>query len=267
MSFEFLKKCLRKLKKGKGSPDGATAEILQALPEEVLSQFADELQKMFSSLTPRKWTKIIATLIPKVVGPKGLNEFRPLSSLCCVRKLIGYIWIETLPADLRWHTFQTAFLKGRDASQAVFTIQRCSELAREWSIPLFCAQLDLKKAFDKAKHSSISRALQMKGVSQQHIAIMNAWWQQSSAHIGLGNLKASRPVHSHRGVPQGAPESPLVFTMLVDEIIGDLDEEWQKRAYGWHCGEFSLTCLAYADDVLFFKFKKSARDDDQRLLP
>ena len=32
------------------------------------------------------------------------------------------------------------------------------------------------------------------------------------------NNVASRNIALHRGVPQGAPESPLIFTCVIDEL-------------------------------------------------
>ena len=153
----------------------------------------------------------------------------------------------SLPRELPWRSCQAAFLPGRDAAQAV-----CCELSKEWGRPLFVAQLDLKKAFDKAKHSAISDALLSKGVSPHHVAILNSLWSQSSMLFKLGHLRAARAVKAHRGVPQGAPESPLVFTTLVDEILGPLISKWTEQGLGWALDQVLMTCLAYADDVLLF---------------
>ena len=43
--------------------------------------------------------------------------------------------------------------------------ERCTELAREWSIPVFIAQLDLKKAFDGISHGSTAEMLRRKNLS------------------------------------------------------------------------------------------------------
>ena len=36
-------------------------------------------------------------------------------------------------------TLQTAFIPHRQGAEAVYMIERCTELAREWSIPVFIA--------------------------------------------------------------------------------------------------------------------------------
>ena len=54
------------------------------------------------------------------------------------------------------------------------------------------------------------------------------------------------------GSTQGAPESPLVFVMVADEILGGLRPSWERRNFAWTCDAVSLSCLGYADDFLLF---------------
>ena len=59
-------------------------------------------------------------------------------------------------------------------------------------------------------------------------------------------------------MPQGAPESPLVFVMVADEILGGLRPSWERRNFAWTCDEVSLSCLGYADDVFLFSGSKAS---------
>ena len=81
--------CLARLKKGKSSPDGVTAEMLLALPEEQIVCLARNIQNMFSSLNFQEtWFQVMASLIPKKPHPRGLHEFRPINCLTTFRKLL-----------------------------------------------------------------------------------------------------------------------------------------------------------------------------------
>ena len=56
--------CLARLKKGKSSPDGVTAEVLLALPEEQILCLARNIQSMFSSFNFQEtWFRVMASLI------------------------------------------------------------------------------------------------------------------------------------------------------------------------------------------------------------
>ena len=50
----------------------------------------------------------------------------------------------------------------------------------------------------------------------------------------------------------GARESPMIFTIFVDGILGSLISEWTAQGIGWSCDHLLMVCLAYADDVLLF---------------
>ena len=142
-------KCLGGLKKGKSSPDGVTAEMLLALPEEQIVRLAKNMQDMLSSLNFQEtWFRVMASLIPK--KKKHIREVStssaPISWLTTFCKLLGDIWLLKLP-PISWKTLQTAIIPHRQGPEAVYMTDRCTELAREWSIPVCIAHLDLKKAF------------------------------------------------------------------------------------------------------------------------
>ena len=66
LSSVHFESCLRRLKGGKGSPDGLTAEIYKALPGHVKESLRAFLQRAFWSLDlPAIWFQSTAALIPK----------------------------------------------------------------------------------------------------------------------------------------------------------------------------------------------------------
>ena len=126
--LELLDMTIKKLKRGKGSPDGCVAEVCHALPPSARKVLLTGLQDHFDTLSfPSEWTETSATLIPKCVGPQGLKDCRPLASLSAIRKLLGNVWMLSLPRELPWRSFQAAFLPGRDAVKAAILVQRCCE--------------------------------------------------------------------------------------------------------------------------------------------
>ena len=73
----------------------------------------------------------MTTLAPKVFGATALAKFRPIAGLCAMRKLLGYIWLGSLP-KLTFLSVQTAFVPGSHADTGVFMINRAAELSREF---------------------------------------------------------------------------------------------------------------------------------------
>ena len=135
-------------------------------------------------------------------------------------------------------------------------LTRVAELAREWASPVYVGQLDLRQAFDKIKHSAVIEALLEKQVPLQLIAVLVAWWSQSELSVRLQSVSSHRKIRVQRGVPQGAPDSPLVFAMTTDCALGSLQSRWAQSDAGWSLdsplGRLWVSCLAYADDILVF---------------
>ena len=262
VTVDIIKRALKRLKPGKSSPDGVTAEMLQSLPEDALKSLAMDFTRRFATLDiPQRWTEVSASLIPKIAAARELKSFRPVSSLSAIRKLWGYVWMELLPS-LHFKTLQTAFVKGVDAAQGVYSLKRAAELSREWGIPLFAIQIDLKRAFDKISHAAVASALKRKGVPTQLIAVLCKMWLQSSVTAKLGHA-TSKKIAMHRGVPQGAPDSPLIFTCVMDEILSELQASWAARDLGWSMDTFWLPAVGYADDVILLA--KSKEDAETML--
>ena len=125
-----------------------TAEILQKLPDDALIAFAADMDRRCQELDFDKgWTDSAAVLTLKSHGAFSLDMFRQLACLVTMRKLLGYLWLASLPS-LCFQTFQTAFVKGTHAMHGVFALLKAAELSKEWGEPLYVAQLDVKKAFN-----------------------------------------------------------------------------------------------------------------------
>ena len=53
-----------------------------------------------------------------------------------------------------------------------------------------------------------------------------------------------------RGLSQGAPESPVIFTMIMELTLRDLIKSWIARKLAWRLDDFVLATIFYADDVV-----------------
>ena len=107
---ETLKMIIKKLKPGKGSSDGITAEILRELDDSNLEAMAAALESLFLfSELPQTWSEITATLVPKLAVPSGPKDFRPIASLVTLRKLVGYLFLHFTPTP-SWQSLQCGFV-------------------------------------------------------------------------------------------------------------------------------------------------------------
>ena len=110
----LLTKCIKKLRKHKSSPDGFAAEIVHQLSSNSSHKPSRTRSHHWIS---RQWT-VAASLIPKKPFPGKLSEFRPISSLSRIIKLLGYVWLAAM-GNTQFNWFQTGFLRKIDASHGV----------------------------------------------------------------------------------------------------------------------------------------------------
>ena len=126
---------------------------------------------------------------------------------------------------------------------------RVAELAREWSVSVCIAQLDLKKAFDHVSHIAAFDAMDEQKVPMAAQALIAKLWDLTTV-VGKLGREESNPVRLDRGVPQGAPESPIIFTMVVEMILGRAMRRWRTSGAGWRLDDVWISCVCYADDIV-----------------
>ena len=79
--------------------------------------------------------------------------------------------------------------------------------------------------------SAVLRALSIQGASTHCVAVLAILLQKGEAHLKLGPL-VTDPIHMDRGVPQGAPESPMIFIQVVEMVLmgapSNVERTWKR---------------------------------------
>ena len=207
---------------------------------------------------PIDWLCSMTVMAPKVVGATCLTKFRPVAGLCAVRKVLGYVWLKSLP-PLKYESVQTAFVPQTHADAGLFLLMRAAELSREWQKEIVVVHLDVKNAFDHVDHRAAFKAMKLQGVSLFSMALIAAIWNGSCMKARLGTVSSNK-VRMSRGLSQGAPESPVIFTMIMELVLRDLIKSWTTRKLAWRLDDFALAAICYADDVMLFAVSMSAAE-------
>ena len=194
------------------------------------------------------------TLAPKTAGANTLAKYRPIANLNTTRKIFGYMFLASLP-QLDFMSRQTAFVKGCHANMGAHMYLRIGELCREWNLECNAAQLDVRKAFDHVCHAAALRAMEEMGVGDHSRALIAKAWSLSKVRARLAT-KTSEPVNLERGLPQGAPESPIIFAMILECVVRRCEEKWAVKGWGFWLDGMRWVSACYADDIFLISVKK-----------
>ena len=118
---------------------------------------------------------------------------------------------------------------------------------------------DFDKAFDSVYRDCIWVALRCQGIPDKIIAIIKAKCRV------LQKGKLSEPFEVHSGVPQGCILSPLLFLLVVGDVVNAALLSHRNNGLRWTMNRF-LQHLVYADDICLLSHKISYIQDMIRSL-
>ncbi|MCI12774.1 LINE-1 reverse transcriptase like, partial [Trifolium medium] len=99
---------------------------------------------------PKSLLSYFVALIPKVSSPFGLGDYRPISLLGCLYKLIAKVLAARLAKVM--HSLissnQSAFIKGRNLIDGVLIVNEVVNLAKRSDKECLILKVDFEKAYD-----------------------------------------------------------------------------------------------------------------------
>jgi len=118
-------------------------------------------------------------------------------------------------------------------------IQRKKTLGR----PALLGFLDIKAAYDSVDREKLWNKLIRKGASKELVTILMALFSNNESCIVVNGRK-SEPLKHPMGLMQGSIISPVLYSIFVDDLAGEL----RKKSRG-SLGGTSLMAFFYADDI------------------
>lgn len=255
ITADELKQAVKLLKKGKACG-------LDNIPNEVLEMplCVSVMVRLFnlcldSGMIPELWSQCIILPIGKgdaTVSTDPLTH-RGLALQCCIYKLYSLVINRRLnnyfESNELLHETQNGFRRNRGCVDHVFTLAETIRLnlSQSDSTVVACF-VDLKKAFPSVNRNLLLYKLQQYGVKGKVIRAIAAVYDKPQYCVRV-NGQHTDMFPSVLGLPEGDPNSPLSFSVFLNDLLCELQESGLGIYYGSGLTD-RLAVLAYADDLV-----------------
>jgi RNA-directed DNA polymerase len=201
-----MRAALQQVRAHKGAP-GIDAMHVEELPAFLKAHWLAIKEQLLQGTYQPQLMKRVEIPTP------GSREKRKLGIPCVLDRLIQQAMLQVL--QWRWDptfsAFSYGFRPGRSAHQAVAQAQAYMEQGYSYVV-----DIDLEKFFDRVCHDRLMSRLAQRITDKRALKLIRASLQGGIFEDGL----TTRPIE---GTPQGAPLSPFLSNVVLDELEKELE--------------------------------------------
>jgi hypothetical protein len=202
---------------------------------------------------PKSFLSYFVALIPKVNSPFGLGDFRPISLLGCLYKLIAKVLATRLGHVMNSLIAQnqSVFIKGRNLVDGVVVVNELVDLMKRQKKKCLIFKVDFEKAYDSVDWGFLEYMLGRFGFDDVWIGWIRACVFGGSLSV-LVNGSPTNEISIKRGLKQGDLLAPFLFLLVAEGLSGVMQRAEDLSLFKGIMirNGPSITHLQYADDTL-----------------
>ncbi|KAJ9536472.1 hypothetical protein OSB04_un000353 [Centaurea solstitialis] len=238
--------------------DGFSSRFFKAAWEVVGNDVSISIHNFFyDGRLLKELNHTLICLLPKIPNATSVSDYRPIACCSVLYKCISKIIVDRMKPVLDGivNKSQSAFIPGR---RIVDNILMAHELVVGYHLnvgPPRCAfKIDLRKAYDMVDWGFLIRMLE--GFGFHHVLVK--WIKElvtTTSYSVMINGEQRGFFKGERGIRQGDPLSPYLFTLIMEGFSMIFKRCIQEAAdFGYHpgCEGIELTHLCFADDLFVF---------------
>jgi hypothetical protein len=157
-------------------------------------------------------------------------------------KILEKIVEERLRKTTKIDEMQFGFMPGKSTVDAIFIVRQLYEKALEGNKKLFCAFVDLEKAYDRVPRELIWWCLRKRGVTEKIVRIIKEMYDGAKTKVKTPGGPTDE-FEIKVGLHQGSSLSPYLFLLVIDTI-----SETTRKEGVWE--------LLFADDLVLMEETK-----------
>ncbi|CAL1358445.1 unnamed protein product [Linum trigynum] len=197
-------------------------------------------------------------LIPKKEAPESFLQFRPIGLSNVAYKTLAKCLvnrIKPLMGNLV-HPTQTSFVPGRHISDNIIIVQEVvhSMGLKKGRKGQMALKIDLTKAYDRLSWNFVKEVITEIGLPRKFIDAIMACITSPTMQV-LWNGQNTEEFKPSRGLRQGCPLSPYLFTLCLEKLshlIRESIDQGKWKPIRLNPGGPQLSHIFFADDLILF---------------